>query len=33
VSRLADALSVLPEVLTADAITIHRDGRIEVARG
>jgi transcriptional regulator with XRE-family HTH domain len=33
IKKLAEALSVPPEVLTADAITIYRDGRIEVARG
>ncbi len=32
IHRLAAALNVDPAVLTADAITIHRDGRIEVAR-
>ena len=31
IQRLADALSVSPEVFTASAITVHRDGRIEVA--
>jgi transcriptional regulator with XRE-family HTH domain len=33
IQKLAAALSVSPDVFTADAITIHRDGRIEVARG
>lgn len=32
VQRLAVALSVDADVLTANAITISRDGRIEVAR-
>ena len=32
IQSLATALGVAPEVFTADAITIHRDGRIEVAR-
>ena len=31
IQRLADALDVSPEVFTSDAITIRRDGRIEVA--
>jgi transcriptional regulator with XRE-family HTH domain len=32
IAKLAAALSVPLDVLTADAITIRRDGRIEVAR-
>jgi transcriptional regulator with XRE-family HTH domain len=32
IQRLADALSVSPEVFTANAITLYRDGRIEVTR-
>jgi transcriptional regulator with XRE-family HTH domain len=32
IKRLADALSVSPEVFHADSITIHRDGRIEAAK-
>ena len=32
IQRLASALSVSPEVLAADAITVYRDGRIEVAK-
>jgi hypothetical protein len=31
VSRLAETLGVPPAVLTATAITLHSDGRIEVA--
>ena len=32
IQRLADALGVSADVLTAEAITVHRDGRIKVAR-
>jgi transcriptional regulator with XRE-family HTH domain len=32
IHRLADALSIDASVLSADSITIYRDGRIEVAK-
>jgi transcriptional regulator with XRE-family HTH domain len=32
IQRLASALTVSPDVLSADAIVVYRDGRIEVAR-
>jgi transcriptional regulator with XRE-family HTH domain len=33
VQRIADALGVAPEVLTANSISLSRDGSIEVLRG